>query len=474
MFSKVKLWIVLLMATWVTDAAAASSATSQGDTCKNAIRRGQRATAIAACKEALRVRSAPEQMTDVVQALLLGEAPLTPEELYEAAVMSRSASRWGDLWGAMTRCHLGKRLGDEHMLTTCTKTLTEKYAHLPQVSALLQDLKPRKPWGFLVSWGVMLACLAGTAAHALLRWLKSHTKATAVAAVAAILLASLVPSLARAQQGTPIDIDLPNRFPIDDANPRASVPTPEQREKFPLDFGYFLQESLDRAERATAEKRHADAAKYYYAVAAAVPDVAIGFTKLCDSLEKAGQIKEAILACKGAVAREGAKVADHVNLVRLIFSQPDPLETKQLEDVAATVAHLKAEAEKKNLVDTRIVALDLECDLAKRTHDNGLLAKCTEELAKLSPGTARTISLQWAVAMLNNDKPAAERLAALAAEKNLSAEVVSKMKEGAQSLKPAWRRAFSDWRILLTAVFVVFAAGLVALRKRTWFRQRMA
>lgn len=464
--------LTLFVAFLVTVAPRAWAQPSQKElACKGAVRRGQRAPAVAACRAALKARSAPEQMTDLAQALLLGTEPLSPEDLFEAAVLTRSAARWGDLWGEMARCHLGKRLGDEHMLARCTKTLDEKYRHLPQVQTLLEDLKPKPPWTFLISWAVMLMVTAATAIHALLRLRRSKLRAVSVAA-AAVVLVCVSGSSVRAQQGQPIDIDLPNRFPIDDANPRASVPSPEQREQHPLDFGYFLQEALDRAERAKSEGRHADAAKYYYAVAAAVPDVAIGFTKLCESLEKAGQIKEAIAACQGAVLREGAKVADHVNLARLIFTQPDPIEKSQLDLVASSVAHLKDEALKKNLPDTHVIAYDLECDLANRTRNHVLLAQCSEALAKLSPGTARTLSLQWAVAMHNNDKAKAQMLAARAAEMQLSPEVVAKMKEGAQALKPEWRRVIADWRVLLGCSLGVLAVAFVALRGRMPFRQR--
>jgi len=442
--------------------------------CKAAIKSKDRARAIEVCKASLKANTAPEEMTDLVHAYMLGDGPLSPQDLYEAVILSRGAGRWGDYYSAIARCHLAKRLGDEAMIDTCTETLKERYLKHADAQETLAEVKADMPWSIAAAWLVLVAGLLGTAAHWTLRRIKARSSAVSAIVAAVVLLCLPSSHSARAQEGKPIDIDIPNRFPIDDQNPSSNIPTEAQRNQYPMDFGYFLQENLDRAERATKGNRHADAAKYFYAVAAAVPDVAIGFTKLCESLEKAGQIKEAIVACKGALSRSGSKVSDHARLAQLIFSQPDPLPQAQIDDIVASVAHLKKEGDTTKDNQIKAVGFDLECDVAKRTKNKKLLAECAAGLATLNPNTARAISLQWAVAVNNNDKPAAERWVALASQQKLSADVIDMMKQGTASLKPPWRRALADWRVLMMGVVTVGLILAVAFRRRFNLRQRLA
>lgn len=468
-----RLWLCSAVSFAVMGVCGPSARAQTREACKSAISADDRVKAITSCKLSLQANSAPEQMVDLVQAFMLGQGPLAPEDLYQAIVQAKAAGRWGDLYSAMSRCHLGKRLGDEAMIDSCTNVLTERYAKFPDAQETLAHMKAPTPWTLGLAWLVFMGALLATAVHWVRRRAKFTRTATSCVAMA-LLLAGWSTTDAWAQQGKPVDIDLPNRFPIDDRNPSANVPTEKQRNEYPLDFGYFLQENLDRAERATKENRHGDAAKYFYAVAAAVPDAAIGFTKLCESLERAGKLKEAIIACKGALTRLGSKVSDHSRLVQLILSQPDPLPEAHVDDITASVAHLKTQADSTKDSEIKAAAFDLECDLAKRIADNALLSKCAAGLAQLNPNTARSISLQWAVAMNKNDRIAAQRMVARAQEQKMSPEVVQMMRQGTDRLVPAWRRALSDWRVLMIALVIGLSGALLAVRRRSTLRQRLA
>lgn len=468
-----------LFVAWSLLCLASSNAQAQeGRTaCKAAIKSEQRGTAIATCKRSLQANREPEEMTDLVRAFMLGQGPLAPAELHEAIVLSRTAGRWGDYYSAIARCYLARRLGDEAMINTCTKTLSQQYAHLPDAQEALSEMKTRTPWTLVMAWLVFFGTVLATLVHGTKRYLKTRAANRATAAIVTVTVAFVCLAAghpAVAQEGTPVDIDIPNRFPVNDENPSSNVPTEKQRNEYPMDFGYFLQENLDRAERATKDKRHADAAKYYKAIAAAVPDVAIGATKLCESLELAGNFNDAIAACKSALGRLGAKVTDHTRFAKLVLSQQGPLPQSQVDDLKASVAHLKSQAESTKDNEIMTVAFDVECEIAKRTKNMALLASCAAGLAKLDPHSARSISLQWAVAMNNNDKVSAQRLVAVAVEHKLPQDVVSMMKQGTESLEPAWRRTLSDWRVLAAALAVVTVVVLLIFGRRSSLRQRVA
>src|SRR5688500_614031 len=79
---------------------------------------------------------------------------------------------------------------------------------------------------------------------------------------------------------------------IDDLHPEKSVPTPAEALKDPLAMGQLTMELAHRAEQATNAKDPARAARYYVALAKAVPDRATAFSKACAAFEQAGMLKE--------------------------------------------------------------------------------------------------------------------------------------------------------------------------------------
>src|SRR5690349_18331618 len=76
-------------------------------------------------------------------------------------------------------------------------------------------------------------------------------------------------------------------YKINDDNPEANVPTAKDRTANPLEFGYFLQDLLTRAEVAALRKDQAGVIKYYRAVAAAIPEEAKGWSLLCEAYQTA-------------------------------------------------------------------------------------------------------------------------------------------------------------------------------------------
>ena len=211
-------------------------------------------------------------------------------------------------------------------------------------------------------------------------------------------------------------------FQIDDADPAKSVPALPERNKHPMEFGMYLQELLARAADATKAGDHAKAARFYRAVTLVVPDRAVGFTRLCESLRAAGDEAGAVDACRDALARPGATERDYSTFVDLVLAPRHQLTATDQADVDAIVAHLRAEG---GPASARVLAQQLACQLALHLHDVGRLERCTTQLERLAPNDGRTITLKWSLAMEHGDRAEAARQltrarAAGVAEKSLA------------------------------------------------------
>ena len=143
--------------------------------------------------------------------------------------------------------------------------------------------------------------------------------------------------------GTPPAPFVHPRFVLNDADPEASVPPPAQRNANPLQFGYFLQDLLDRAAAATKQGDTAAAIRYHRAIAKAVPERALAFSRLCALYESTGQRQAAIAACRGAVDREGVVIDDYVRYVRLLLGSSGAVAQGDAEEVRAVLAHLRSQ-----------------------------------------------------------------------------------------------------------------------------------
>ena len=82
----------------------------------------------------------------------------------------------------------------------------------------------------------------------------------------------------------------------------------KDRNTNPLEFGYYLQDLLTRAEVETKRKDQARVIKYYRALAAAIPEEAQGWSLLCEAYQTAGDRERALRACKYAIDRKGVQI----------------------------------------------------------------------------------------------------------------------------------------------------------------------
>ena len=114
-------------------------------------------------------------------------------------------------------------------------------------------------------------------------------------------------------------------FAINERAPESSVPTPKQRDGNPLEFGYFVQDLLAKAEIATKKQDHQAAIRYYRALAIAVPDRATAWSKLCEAYEIVQDRERLIGACKYAMDRAGGTLVDYQRFVRVMVKNPGDL-----------------------------------------------------------------------------------------------------------------------------------------------------
>jgi hypothetical protein len=155
------------------------------------------------------------------------------------------------------------------------------------------------------------------------------------------LLALFVALLLSAGRTSALPGDLSTKFPVNDDNPTANIPSQDDRAENPLEFGYFLQDLIARAEGAFLKKDWANAVKYYEALAKTVPDRAISFSRLCVAYAELGKVDQAAASCEHAISRGGAQVMDHFRFITLSL-QKKKLDPSYVAALDASIAHVRA------------------------------------------------------------------------------------------------------------------------------------
>lgn len=138
--------------------------------------------------------------------------------------------------------------------------------------------------------------------------------------------------------------DLATKWAVNDEDPASSMPSPEERNRDPMEFAYFLQDLLARAQMARDTDNWKDTVKYYEALAAAVPDIARPFSTLCVGYAKLGELAIAQAYCAKATTLRGARVFDHLRLIDLTLRKPQ-LTSEDVDTIGASLGHLRAHAQ---------------------------------------------------------------------------------------------------------------------------------
>ena len=327
--------------------------------------------------------------------------------------------------------------------------------------------------GQWAAWFLLAAAALGTLCHAAWTAL-GRGRSRKRAALSA--LASLIVCAGALLHATPAHADPEaaagepplgglSKWPVDDANPIKSLPTTEQRDRNPLEFGYHMMDLADKADVAARKGDWLSVGKYYEAMSIAVPDRAIGYRKSCDGYEKAGNIPKAIELCRGALGAGGTELYDYQHFSKLMLAKPDPLTPSEVQDLTDITAHLKEQP------STMQAALDLECELAQHLDDVKRLEACVADVQKETPNDPKLVIYQWGIAMKHEDYKQAQQLLDVARQKGLKPEGIELMARMTSEQSAIGGRALRAAQRHPVAVVTTFAL-LLAIGGLSWIMRR--
>lgn len=436
---------------------------------------GKQNEAIDACHRALSSGANPAGLRATVGALLHGTTRPSTERLAEALLyvnaLRRSARSQVHSYSA--ECDLAETLGDWPAYALAASKLSELFPNHPETRRAAAVLQARKSaWYVPFGWSLIAFVLFGTLAHACYaRYAASRRRsspqvAPRLAILGLCLLACAgLPTIARAEPSQTKPKQL-SSFEIDDSNPEASVPTDQQKNRDPLQFGYFIMDLSDRGELAVKSGDHATAIRYYRALAKAVPDRATAFSKLCQTYAAMNDRQHALASCRGAALLEGVKVEDYLRLADLVLSGPDPIAKAELTELGEIAAHLRKEQPES------IAADHIDCRVGVRLRDLSRLRLCTEHLAKVAPTNPETISFQWAFAVARGDLGAAAQHLQAARLAKVPMDQILKMEETTRASQPWLRLVENRWVLVSIPVALLGALAVWLLARRSRLPRR--
>ncbi len=419
------------------------------------------------CHAAFVLGGQPRDLRNEVASLMSPAGKPTLDDLAIGSLMADAAVREASSqpWGYLARCDMARRLGSADTLQACLDDLKRVAPEHPAVRQALAIPAERASPAIWLGRVLLLLALLGTLAHAghgatLARRRRARPTSNLARALLVIVICTLGGGIARAEPAA--GKDQLSDFPIDDANPEASVPSPEAQNRKPLEFGYFLQDLAAKAERANKSGDRAAEARYYRALTKAAPTAAFGPRKLCEALEAAGDLPNAIVACRTAITRQGSTAGDYQHFVSLVLASKGPLPAEERKELDLVILHLANEAQ------LGAAPTVLRCEVALRFKDWPALEACTGELARVAPSDPKTVSLQWALALERNDRAEALRLIDKAKVTGMSAAAVAKMEAGTQAMT---RRRQQRMGALFGAAALIGAAAWLARRRLSERRQ---
>jgi hypothetical protein len=238
-------------------------------------------------------------------------------------------------------------------------------------------------------------------------------------------------------------------------NPESAVPSAEERKADPLQFGYYLMELVDKGKYALDHRDYKGAIEIYRTMTKAVPERAIGWGRLCEAYQKAGMRKEAESTCARAVMRQGSTLDFHVRYFELVLRNRDgKLSEPDLKNLDIIVENLAQQE------DTKLTAAQLGCELGARMEDAERLRTCTRVLNEKLPNDLFTMTHNWALAVAEQDRDAADTAVDRAEAAGLSAAFVKRMRDANENLIKRRPNAF-----LIAAISIVLLVGAVIVAR---------
>lgn len=241
------------------------------------------------------------------------------------------------------------------------------------------------------------------------------------------------------------------RFVVNDADPMKSMPSAQERDAYPVDFGYFVTSLFDKGNRAAQRGEHEAAVKYFTALANATPQGALALRNMCTEYRALGKRDLAQKACGLALTRNGVVLDDYLQYVQLVVTQAEELSPELVADVDAVIEHMSAQNAQRAIVQ------DLKCRLGARLLDAARLQACTEELRRLNFPADKMGTYVWALAMLRGNKDEAKRQLALVKQAGVDSAAVESM---AQAINDS--SSLLEQKPLVALLLIAAALALVA------------
>jgi tetratricopeptide (TPR) repeat protein len=261
----------------------------------------------------------------------------------------------------------------------------------------------------------------------------------------------------------PLSPQLSTKFVIDHENPEAVVPSAKVRNQNPLEFGYLVQDLLERSEQAKAAHNYPVLVRYARAIAKGIPESARSWSNLCEAYELVGDKEKALRACKAALENKGVTVQDYVKYVRLALDRPGEVPKEDRAYIDKVLAHLATQTETPLLVD------HLRCEIGVKTKDVALLEACTEALAKVAPDDSKTLVFQWTLAVQKGQKEEAAGFLARARKAGLPDVTADRMETAALA---SGRAGLSKVAVAIAATLAF--AGVALMFWRSYRRRAVA
>ena len=460
-----------------TSGGATSPLAGQRRLCRELRAAGDREQALAACKWIVGRGATAEDFRLAVAALVDMSQRPTPEQLLEANTLASAAVRVApdQPWGYAARCDIARRWQDPQLISDCLTDLQRVAPRHPETAHALALSHTRSRAGLLAGWLLVIAAVIVTVIRRYRSWRAdrpaSRPRVASAVTMGVVAAAWLVAAPVQAAPPKPAEYPLPTEPPpadlvlpklprIDEANPAASVPTPQERDADPMRFAYYLQELIDRAQQATERGDHKTAARYYVALAKAVPDRGTAFGKLCASLEAAGLRDKALTACGQALEREGVSVQDFTRFVRLTLAKPGPLTEAEVKAADAAVKHLQAQKE------AALAGHHLDCELGARVEGTERLERCTAALVTAAPQDPKTVYFQWALAVRRKDRDQARALVERARATGMPEAGVTRMAQATDELSTGGWLGLRYWKTGLLLLLLIVGMTITLSRRR--------
>jgi hypothetical protein len=443
--------------------------------CRIAIKGKNRELALKLCQIAL-LQSAGylEDVRNRIVAGVSADFETTPDmsELVTVAIMTKAGlDRERDgAWANSGRLELGRRLGDRSAVEF---SLAQMQRFAPDDAVTKESHEAAFTRAPIWIWALRLLFLGliiVTVSHVLvrrrngLRGVSATTVPSAPLAGALVVALSVLAIAPRALAADPQRGPERLRFFFNEDDPDSTVPSPDDQIQDPLQFGYYLQDALEAAQKAAKDGDHARAARDYGAIAKAVPQRALAWSKQCEQLELAGDLQGALTACSAACTRDGVTLADYKHTVKLLLSHPGPLTADDHTKLNAIIEHLSTVKEAPAAVD------QVRCEVALRETDIPALQRCTDSLGKLAPKDPQTISFQWALAVSKQDRSGARLLVERAKKLGMAPAAVAKMEDATDAMGALSRGT----KAMLGALVAVLAIGVILVRRVTTARRLAA